>query len=46
MDFGTIRNKLLNNQYNDLKSFDSDCKLVISNSKTYNTNKRSKVSYL
>lgn len=45
IDFGTIRNKLFNNTYNDLKEFDADCKLLLANSKAFNTNKRSKVSF-
>jgi hypothetical protein len=46
MDFGTVRAKLFNGQYNNVEEFDDDCKLVLANSKKYNTNKRSRVSYV
>lgn len=43
MDFSSIRVKLLNGEYYSLDQFDSDCKLVFANSKSYNTNKRSRI---
>ena len=44
IDLGTIRTRLLSNHYaNDVKKFDADCKLLFKNSKTYNTDKRSKI---
>ena len=43
IDFGTIRQKLLNNAYESLSLFDADCRLLFQNSKQYNTNKRSRV---
>ena len=45
IDLGTIQRKLKNGEYGDeLATFDADCKLIFSNSKAYNTDKRSKVS--
>jgi bromodomain and WD repeat domain containing protein 1/3 len=43
MDLNNIRAKLLNGDYYSLDQFDSDCKLVFANSKSYNTNKRSRI---
>lgn len=41
--FSEIREKLDKNEYAELKAFDADCKLLFQNSKTYNTQKRSKI---
>ena len=43
MDLSTIRSKLLNNKYESINEFDYDCNLIFINSKSYNTNKKSKV---
>ncbi|CAF0748059.1 unnamed protein product [Brachionus calyciflorus] len=44
IDFSTIKGRVLYNFYgNDTDLLDKDCRLVISNSKAYNTNQRSKV---
>ena len=43
MDLGTIRNKLKQNLYSNLKKFDMDCKQIFRNSKCYNTQKRSQI---
>jgi hypothetical protein len=43
ISFSQIREKLERNEYAELKDFDDDCKLLFQNSKTYNTQKRSKV---
>ncbi|KAH8741738.1 hypothetical protein FG386_001312 [Cryptosporidium ryanae] len=36
MDFSTMRKKVLNNEYSDFESFNSDIRLIISNCYTYN----------
>jgi bromodomain and WD repeat domain-containing protein 1/3 len=44
IDFGGIKERLFNNEYGeDLNKFDKDCRLLFQNSKSYNTNKRSKI---
>lgn len=43
ISFSEIREKLERNQYAELEAFDADCKLLFQNSKTYNTQKRSKI---
>lgn len=44
MDLGTIRKRLSSKYYgSDIHKLDSECRLVFSNSKTYNTDKHSKV---
>ena len=43
MDLSTIKKKLFQNVYLNLKEFDADCKQIFKNSKSYNTVKRSKI---
>lgn len=43
VDFGLIRTRLFYNTYDRLEVFEKDCNRVFTNSKTYNTNKRSKI---
>ena len=44
IDLGTIKKNLDSNVYaNDLSKFETDCKLIFLNSKTFNTNKRSPI---
>ena len=43
MDLGTISTRLRQNFYSSLKKFDTDCKQIFKNSKSYNTVKRSQI---
>lgn len=43
MDLGTVRARLLDGSYARAEQFASDVRLVFSNSRLYNTNKRSRV---
>jgi hypothetical protein len=44
IDLKTIKKRLSQNSYGEnLNKFDADCKLLFQNSKSYNTNKRSKI---
>ena len=45
MDFGTVRHRLENSLYCDPEAFARDIRLIFTNSRRYNTNPRSKVSY-
>lgn len=44
MDLGTIREQLQCDNYDSPREFARDVRLVFSNSKLYNTNKKSRVS--
>lgn len=44
MDLGKVREKLENDEYVTPYDFSDDMKLIFSNSRTYNTNTKSKVS--
>ena len=44
MDFGTMRERLKLSRYRTPHEFTRDARLVFHNSKTYNTNARSRVS--
>ncbi|XP_030752508.1 PH-interacting protein isoform X2 [Sitophilus oryzae] len=43
MDLGTIKDKLVNNAYQVPQEFCADMKLMFQNSRTFNTNKRSRI---
>ncbi|XP_076257590.1 bromodomain and WD repeat-containing protein [Rhynchophorus ferrugineus] len=43
MDLGTVREKLLNNQYEIPQQFYADMRLIFQNSRTFNTNRRSRI---
>lgn len=43
MDLGTIRKRLLSDNYHEPKEFNKDLKLIFQNSKLYNTDKKSAV---
>ena len=45
MDLGSIREQLASDVYETPVEFCKDVRLVFNNSRAYNTNKRSKVSY-
>lgn len=45
MDLGTVREELMAGNYNSPRDFYEAVRLIFTNSKTYNTNKRSRVSY-
>lgn len=44
MDLSTIRNNLESDVYDNPNEFCRDVRLIFTNSRSYNTNKRSKVS--
>jgi bromodomain and WD repeat domain-containing protein 1/3 len=44
MDLGTVREELYGNNYDDPTAFCKDMRLIFTNSKNYNTNKKSRVS--
>lgn len=46
MDFRTIKEDLLGDNYQTPYDFSKDMRLVFQNSKNYNTNKRSRVNNL
>lgn len=46
MDFGTVNEKLTNGVYESPEDFAKDMRLIFQNSRTYNTNKRSRVRIL
>ena len=43
MDLGNVRQNLANGAYNDPTEFTKDMRLMFSNSKSFNTNKRSRI---
>ena len=43
MDFGTIKDKMDSGSYSSPHEFMKDCRLVFQNSRTFNTNKRSRI---
>ncbi|CAH0552741.1 unnamed protein product [Brassicogethes aeneus] len=43
MDLGTVKDNFLNDRYNIPQEFSKDMKLIFQNSRTYNTNKRSRI---
>lgn len=45
MDLGTVREELFGNNYDDPTEFCKDMRTIFSNSKNYNTNKKSRVRY-
>lgn len=46
MDLLTVKEDLLGGNYENPIEFSKDIRLIFSNSKNYNTNKRSRVSFL
>lgn len=44
MDLSTVKENLLSDKYSNPNSLFRDLRLIFSNSRTYNTNKRSRVS--
>ena len=46
MDLTTVENQLADNEYTNPEDFAKDVRLIFTNSKNYNTNKRSRVSQL
>jgi hypothetical protein len=43
MDLSTVKDKLFNDKYETPNEFYNDMRLIFQNSRTYNTNKRSRV---
>lgn len=45
MDLRTVKEDLLGGNYNTISEFVNDMRLIFSNSRNYNTNKRSRVGF-